>query len=72
MRNVPNVPYLPSSNNYCTVQQSTNGYHCTNSTLVKGNTTRPTGRTVMKVNHGTILEEGTGPGTSRLINKHET
>jgi hypothetical protein len=41
MKNVHNLPYLPSSN-YCTVQQSTRNSNHTDSTLVKGSTTGPT------------------------------
>jgi hypothetical protein len=42
--------YLPSSN-YCTVQQSTRNSNCTDSTLVRGRTARPSSSTVMKVGH---------------------
>jgi hypothetical protein len=72
MKNVPNLPYLPSSNNYCTIRQSAEAYHRPNSTLVKGSTTRPTGSTVMQVNHDIVLRPSTGPRTNRQINKRKT
>jgi hypothetical protein len=43
-----------------------------NSTLVKESTTRPTGSTVMQVNHDIVLRPSTGPRTNRQINKRRT
>jgi hypothetical protein len=71
MKNVRKLPYLPSSN-YSTVQQSTRYSNHTDSTLVKGSTTRPTSSTVMKLRHGTIVGQGTGPRTGRQILRSTT
>jgi hypothetical protein len=72
MENIPNLPYLSSSNIYSTVQQSTKDYHSTNGTLVKRSTTRPTGSTVMQVNHGIILGPSTSSKTNKQINERKT
>jgi hypothetical protein len=66
MKNVHNLPYLPSSN-YSMVQQRTRKSNCTNSALIKGSTTRSTGTTAMKVSRGAIIDQGTRPRTSRPI-----
>jgi regulator of extracellular matrix RemA (YlzA/DUF370 family) len=72
MKNIPNLPYLSSSNNYSTVQQSTKDYHGTNGTLVKRSTTIPTGSTVMQVNHDIVQGPSTSPRTNRQINERKT
>jgi hypothetical protein len=72
MENIPNLPYLSSSNNYSTAQRSTKDYHRTKSTLVKTSTTRPTGSTVMQVNQDIIPGPSTGPRTNRQINERKT
>jgi hypothetical protein len=56
-KKLKNLPNLPLTNNYCTKQRS-NG----TSTLIKRNTTRPTGSTV---HHDILLKPSTGPRTNK-------
>jgi hypothetical protein len=57
MINISDLPYLSSLNNYNTVQRST---------------TRPTGSSVMQVNHDIVLGPSTGLRTNKQLNKHKT
>jgi hypothetical protein len=72
MKNISDLPYLSSSNNYSTVKQSTKDNHLTNGTLVNKSTTRPTGSSVMQGHHNIILGPSTDPRTYRQINKPKT